>query len=563
MNRAAYALVALAGIVAAAPAFAQNALGDGRSMQRDTSKYGTSTKSDNNRRSFADEARFRNSIITGNAPGGLSFRGAVGYRDSSEITSRLGSDTLYKFRRDSLYSGLAGQGIRGTEALQYQFSMTTGGGGGSDNLVGRLSVNRMRASATAAAPIRRDRRLDEEADSAFESGARSSTDSTRFGTLRSTAVYSATRGLTPQVVGVRDKGKDGLDRTTASSLLGVQTATLYRGERSAGGPGSAAPGSAVRSSDTSARALLTGERSGSSRAAADAAKDTRSRTSYDRVLDRLDEWKPSEPEVGRTPGGSTPPEAPGSSRGVPAEGASEAPKPWESRLDVLRSQLSKEAEAARAGAIGTDGKIDEDTIRMIRAAGGKTPEYITAEAKGLDAFAAQMKAGQDLMKAGRYFDAEERFSRALFLRKGEVSAMAGRVHAQIGAGMDISASVNLREMLVSHPEVIGLEYGEELLPARARSKDVLERYTTRLETDLKIEGDAGKRVVRETSLMLAYVGFQAGDPAALEKGLASLESASAGEGGDEATATLAKLLRRVWTGPDEPAPATPAVAPEK
>src|SRR5690606_6193755 len=33
---------------------------------------------------------------------------------------------LFSYRRDSFYSGLAGMGIRGTEALQYQFALTTG-----------------------------------------------------------------------------------------------------------------------------------------------------------------------------------------------------------------------------------------------------------------------------------------------------------------------------------------------------------------------------------------------------------------------------------------------------
>src|SRR5262245_47216280 len=75
---------------------------------------------------FAEEVRFRNAIVTGNVPGGLSFRGDVGYRAPGEFMGSLGSNQGYTFRRDSFFSGLGGVGIRGTDALQYQFAMTTG-----------------------------------------------------------------------------------------------------------------------------------------------------------------------------------------------------------------------------------------------------------------------------------------------------------------------------------------------------------------------------------------------------------------------------------------------------
>jgi hypothetical protein len=75
---------------------------------------------------FAQEVRLRNAIVTGNVPGGMSFRGNVGYRAPGELETNLGSNELFAFRRDSYYSGLGGLGIRGTEALQYQFAATTG-----------------------------------------------------------------------------------------------------------------------------------------------------------------------------------------------------------------------------------------------------------------------------------------------------------------------------------------------------------------------------------------------------------------------------------------------------
>src|SRR6185295_6270421 len=55
---------------------------------------------------FAQEVRFRNAIVTGNVPGGMSFRGNAGYVAPGELFTHLGSNDLFAFRRDSVYSGL-------------------------------------------------------------------------------------------------------------------------------------------------------------------------------------------------------------------------------------------------------------------------------------------------------------------------------------------------------------------------------------------------------------------------------------------------------------------------
>ena len=114
-------LLAVCGL--AMPASAQDALGDGRALDNSLS---TSTRYNAQRVDPSAEYRFRNAVATGNAPGGLSLRADVGYRSPFEFRGELGSDDLFSFRRDSLYSGLAGMGIRGTDAVQYQFALTTG-----------------------------------------------------------------------------------------------------------------------------------------------------------------------------------------------------------------------------------------------------------------------------------------------------------------------------------------------------------------------------------------------------------------------------------------------------
>jgi hypothetical protein len=114
-------VLALAG--SAGTAGAQNALGDGRLLDNNLSAQGTANTPV---RDLDAEIRFRNAIVTGNAPGGLSFRGDVGYTAPGEFRGELGSDSTFAFRRDSLVSGLAGAGIRGIDALQYQMALTTG-----------------------------------------------------------------------------------------------------------------------------------------------------------------------------------------------------------------------------------------------------------------------------------------------------------------------------------------------------------------------------------------------------------------------------------------------------
>lgn len=70
---------------------------------------------------------FRNSVIYGNAGGGLAFQGSIPYTAPDEFRGRLQSDALYAFRRDSFYSSVANSGVRSGDALAYRRSLTIGG----------------------------------------------------------------------------------------------------------------------------------------------------------------------------------------------------------------------------------------------------------------------------------------------------------------------------------------------------------------------------------------------------------------------------------------------------
>ena len=99
---------------------AQNALGNGRALEKQLQTKNPNARYSSQNDNFAREMAFREAVVTGTAPGGLSFQGDA-LPSRFEFRGDLGSDAIFSFRRDSLSSGLAGRGIRGTEALQYQF----------------------------------------------------------------------------------------------------------------------------------------------------------------------------------------------------------------------------------------------------------------------------------------------------------------------------------------------------------------------------------------------------------------------------------------------------------
>ena len=118
---AAAAVLALVGTV-----HAQNALGDGTGLANPLDVYQQQLRSESRTDTFLRERQFQDAIVTGRAAGGLSFQGDLGYGSALEFRGELGSDVTYAFRRDSAISGIAAQGVSGTDALRFQFALSTG-----------------------------------------------------------------------------------------------------------------------------------------------------------------------------------------------------------------------------------------------------------------------------------------------------------------------------------------------------------------------------------------------------------------------------------------------------
>lgn len=553
--------------------------------RRDTSantsnRVNTRTNPPVNRRSdFSREVEFRNAIATGNAPGGLSFRGDLGYAAPSAFRGDLGSDALFAYRRDSLYSGLAGMGIRGTEALQYQFSLTTGSSPTRD-LFGSPTVTRLGEGGTtdAASPLRMDTSFDNSTRVSTRLGT-SAPISTRAqtgvvdrsvtGTLRSTSSHRSSSSLSPEIVSVFETG---IERdqygVVASPLLGLVSTPM--------------------STARSTRSQTVGARNAS-----------RVPTSYAETVERVRERAEAlferqkliaEGGVPNAPQRPERAEAPTPEARVPdATQRPETADQWvQERFVELYEQIQGTREDADAtlpipGPGGADEQeqrvnpierdptdpglmfVDESdliegrtikvnplTLELIQANDNMVSYLIDPDAENRDVYTEHVRAGERLMSQGRYFDAEERFTRALGVRRGDVSAQIGRLHAQIGAGLVISASINLQTIMVEHPELIAQRYTAPVIPTGKRAEEIILTLRERSGIDAeRVEVIPEPTSVRlSASFVLAYMGYQTGRPELIDASLAVVS-----EIGGDAEARLASMYRQIWTL-DEPAPST-------
>ncbi|MEO1715720.1 MAG: hypothetical protein AAFR76_01295 [Planctomycetota bacterium] len=528
--------VALAIVCAAGSAFGQNALGDGRRLDANQ-QVGSGGVNSAVRADFSAANALRAAIVTGNAPGGLSFRADVGYAAPREFRGELGSDDLFEFRRDSLYSGLSGQGIRGTDALQYQFALTTGSRP-PRTLAGPLSVSRdsggLRAQVDTAMPSA-DTSMGVKTGGGTALSPVPVTDLATdrgFGLwqLRSSAGYLTDRSIAESVVGGFNRNEGEQIGVTASPLGGVRTFDISP--------------QAQAQRDTSA------VRSDASRPAdqpftADTAIQVPSTSAYDRVVQGVRDELSRTAGIDDTEDGGVVELIEEQNRGLreflasvreqqaplptdESETAEDAPDTAEDEtLDDGTTPAARDRLIQRLDELG----IDRSAIDALRSGVTRVDDLVAPGATlGQDFYLTHLTQGRELLRQGRFFDAEARFSLALSVREGDPTASIGRVHAQIGAGLFLSASLNLRETFTQHPMLIAARYAPDLLPTPERTRAVVDRLNARVDQD-------GSEA-RAAALLLAYVGRQADDEPLIRRGLGRIDK----DGEDP----LAQLLRLVW-----------------
>ncbi len=567
------AMLALAGT-----AMGQNALGDGRKL--DNNLNASQGRVNPRSTGVSEQVRYNNAVIYGTAPGGKSFQGSIGSRATDQFGGSLGSDTLYNFRRDSFTSGLAAEGVRGSDALRYQFALTTG-----QNIPGFLGNASISVPRTGT----------------VSTGATSSA-------LRSTSDFVTGQSYRPTLVGMRHDELGAEYTAKASPLLGVawvKTGESPLGNTLAPAPASvpvnvpAIPGvpqlnpadaknpassSASRLSDRPQFSPFTGlestargvqnalDRPGAvdlrvqldgapsrsvvhnqlinrmrdgfpEKPAAKSGEGASEVVTFEMQMDRLHRMLSGEPEPekkslsGRAPDGSTliPPRT-ADPKAVAASAATPKPSGVIDK-DINGKSIDSTLEA-----------LTPDFLRAVKKVQEKKLEHFVepAPAAGPDisndpeTYRGQMREGEKLLAAGRFFDAEDHFIRAIACSPRDPMARAARLHAQIGAGLYLSAATNLRALLTGHPEMVATRYAENLLPTPERGKVIVEQL---VEQERKSESALG----RDSALLIAYMGYQRGDTTLVTGGLENFSKRIAPDTSGDPDRVLLKLLLATWT----------------
>lgn len=545
---------------AAGTARAQNALGDGRALDRNLSATG-----DRINRPVKDinaQIRFNNQAFLGQAGAGRSFRGSVGYRATDEFRGSLGSDTLFEFRRDSIQSAAPTLNIRSSDALRYQFALAGGG------------------------------TIDRGADPALFTAARGGGVATgaAVASMRSTSSFQARAANMPTVLGYSETKEAGRFAVSASPLRGVFTTSLEP----------FATGRALDATQLSNRGSLTGlERTARGvTALADVLSSAEQEARVNAIADRLKAGQALDPKPA-DPGSSygqvikqfterldprlrepalpaQQPEGPGAK--APAKPETPARPAWEIELEKLRARINDAAARAdrslpveskpmtaaeRARELEERTKPrdplieklenlppvpdpDDSIIEALRKTQARLEALNLAPDDSDKQYLEKMTTAQAALGDGRYFDAEAQYSIALISKPADPMAQVGRVHAQIGASLFLSAAGNLRSLLTQHPELTPVRYAPALLPSKERAIELVERLLADLaRKDQSALGQDG-------ALILSYLGYQFDNKDWMFKGLTEMRArlTPVEKGGPREA--FVNLVDRVWFQPPVP-----------
>lgn len=529
MRRCALGVAASAApLLAAGRAVAQNPLGDGQVLDANLS---TISRYNQPRRAFLLN-RINDAIVTGTAPGGMSFRGNVGYRSAFEFRGDVAGRPVYDFQRDAYFSNVASQrsAPRAAGVLSlYQVPRSTAAGGspyaagnvltplsgaslqqvararygtGLNELEGDFSLRQIRpqplgttpATTRAASPVERDLNLgasgmiptaDPLLDRSWLLGSMQSSQAGRTGGSARRGV----QGSTPQAPGTTvplDSQVRGIDGT----FDGV---SFMRGWTNRISPESAATARA-------ASPLLAGQDAYADYVARFAARGEAASTPqpgqpYDaQAMSRLRDFAQTWQGVAPAAEASAPPDLP--------------------PLSPLKPLATL-----------TDKQIEQISVPL--------PEIVSLAGDNTSQFAEHVRRAEAALAEERFFDAESWFDVALYYTPDHPLATAGRVHAQIGAGKYRSAALGLRRLFESHPELINSRYSPGLLPPLPRLVTASEELTEMLDRP-------GETI--EAGLLLAYIGHVTQREDLVAAGLDDLERKQPED-------ALANVLRRVWAAP--------------
>ncbi|MCC6683002.1 MAG: hypothetical protein IT445_19045 [Phycisphaeraceae bacterium] len=554
------------------PALGQQAAGgqSGRALDANL-RVGSGGANSNNP---MPDYRLRNDLVTGNVAGGRGFQGDIGYTAPGEFQGALGSDSLFNFRAESLYSA---------PALVNTQPLTRYGGGTAPvfrsytNLAGQSLSTGGPSGAGAGYYYEGGQRLVSSGSYSFLSSP-----------LVTTSSLSAVRSTEGQTLALSD-----------SPLLGVrQVDTQTPTMRPPITP------EQQKQLDDASQALNKDARISPTQPPQVTVEEPESTTVETDTMQpqQQQEQQEAQPLPGALTlalGQQLQPNAPKQWFNIQQarESILENPKA-EAQPSVYSALMAELREKSKSGKPLIKSPVDETesadleqpdqervkqaeqaALEAIRKAYGIPEQPAETELKtqaeqnevndllgelnyDLPAFpslaGAEKTRSNQLMgeaeaalASGDFFKAESAYKQAQMLTPDDPMPSVGMMHAQLGAGMIRSSALNLRRLFERHPELIAARYEARLLPSAERLRWVQGELNQLIESPDSTD---------DPGIMMAYLGYQVQSRQLIRYGLAMAQSRDPRD-------PLLPVLRSIWLDAATPdaeadAPAPPPAAVE-
>ena len=606
-------VVAIILLVSTRAADAQNALGGGDALSRDTrhsdprltsnqgvldanSRVGGS--GENGARAKEDYFS-RNLIVTGDVGGGRGFRGSVGYREQSEFTGQTGSDDNRNWRAYSVYSSpfMAQAAYNPLQASQafgaIMYTRTYANASARDILTNqqpldaRLAFDRFTADS--------GKKMKRQADIIDPANARDTSDRLNW---RVTQAISAAAGrdvrreqgvddllgnmglstydrqrLKQDILQGRTKREMVSDPLSQTSLLpgdsladtarlrptlAPEYSSIYESLRARAGDRVPMP---TTDADRAARAKqiessLGGDMDWLRGELMRSGTDNRSQG----VAGPRDEARVIDPSLARQLGTDGKPLDPSKQDGMDPDAGTgkttgkDTTKKNENATENTDSVVRDANGRDRGGMTKEerDRQPSVDDLAFILRHGRKLQSLVPEDSSAIKDM---MELGAISMSRGEFFRAEERFASVLAVLPNNSGAMAGVANAQMGAGLSVSAALTLRKLFAMHPEMIDTRLGTEVLPPSERIEAALAAARERLTAANAPNASAELQSDRfDFGLVISYIGFQTDRTDVIREGLDAMRQTRP----DDA---MLGLIQRIWlpVAVDPTLPASPSV----
>ena len=567
------ALLAASVMLCAGPAFAQQQVQNGNALDANQQVGSGGSNRVENQVDYAQ----RNLLVTGNVGGGRAFQDTVGYTAAGGFQDALGSDSLFNFRRDSVFSspqalGVQPGGVGGNVIITRNTTSVPSYLGGAplgsasahslyDSRSGTVSFQQNTGGLVIIQGASNINQLHSLGNIRTQDGALASLNASTLNGIQVNPLQAEPFGLAPLPEAAQPIPDDLAPDFDALNLNNP----YLRGDRPGGFDADNADDAMFDSNNTSSNGRFAPSIMLGNMMQRDLANQTINGGSNAREgsLDQLNNFifGPEQPQTNP----DQPPQAPANpyeailaeihdrAMGNAGEEGGDGPmierSPWtdilenpdEAVLDAV-NRAKDDAIRRSLGLVNENGEVDREAElpeidadselgQLIEGLNYNLPrvETLSGEDKAQRHNDMLIRAEQDLA-AGRYLASENLYRQVLRESQDNPLARAGLIHAQLGGGMIRSAAFNLRALFSEHPELIALRYDEELLPSAERL-----RWLQRELTDM-INDDAHGA---EPGLILAYLGYQLEHQTLIQYGLGIAQERTPRD-------PLLPVLDRIW-----------------